>query len=222
MTADCIHRQDITKPNGITYRVEVFHDYDYGPPDKESDCHGVIVTQEELGYDPDDDDSFNEWLHEEGYDEDDFVDITLQMLRRSLLEKMPDQYRYTGRETQYYDVFESRKLAAAQGWGVSTEWKQANPNTTREEEIAEAVRSDYQYLYGWYNYDWHYITVKVSRIDPETGEPDDDLAHYSGGYDSTMVTQDRPYFMEVINDGIAQVEYDHRQYANPKQMELPL
>lgn len=41
--SDVFETRTVTGPNGVEYKVEFSYDYDYGPPQKNSDGHGVIL-----------------------------------------------------------------------------------------------------------------------------------------------------------------------------------
>jgi hypothetical protein len=84
----------------------------------------------------------------------------------------------------------------------------------------EVVEKDFAYLKGWYDDDWHWVTVGVAPLD-EDGEPMEDHRHYCGGYESTITDHDqRSWFDEVINDQISQVEWELKKELHKGQMEL--
>jgi hypothetical protein len=122
----------------------------------------------------------------------------------------------------YYDVLSSLHKARTEGWGAGAEWKDANPTATKEEELMYVVNKDYEHLEGWYDNDWHWVTVSVAPLD-EDGEPLEDHREYCGGYESTITNHDeRSWFDEVIEDLAHSAEYSLKQELHKGQMELDL
>jgi hypothetical protein len=215
---DRVHHEYVTKPNGITYLVELFADYDYGPPEAESDGHGIVIRAEDT-YNPNDEDELEEHL-DNVFAEDEIAERLEETARAQHMRLLGDHNRHN--RCKYYDVWETRKMAAKEGWGMGNEWREANPDATKQDEVNAAVDRDFKYLDDWYCDQWHYVTVKVSRLDPETGEEEEESANCCGGYESTLVDEDRKYFDEVINDSISLVEHEHRRLQNPNQLQLDL
>lgn len=54
-----------------------------------------------------------------------------------------------------YDVREARKQAKRDGWCMAKS----------DAEIKVAVQGDFDYLYGYYNDDWHYVGIVVELLD---------------------------------------------------------
>lgn len=74
---------------------------------------------------------------------------------------------------RYYDIAETTKIAKRDGWGLGTKELAALAQAvgrmpTHKEIIAQAVERDFEYLRGWCNDDWTYVTVAVEH--EESGE----------------------------------------------------
>jgi len=176
---------------GVSYRVEWHYDHDIGAPQNESDGHGVVV---ELGYDP---------------EEDPELDIE-EVVRHKMMRRLssPD-HRHT-RGVEYYDVWETLKIAKHDGWGV------ANPTGLSPEEVTmAAIEEDFNYLRGWYNDDWHWCGITVIALD-EDGEDTAQEESLCG-----ISSDDGEYHEEVIRDLVQQIKYHVRQAANVLQIPLP-
>jgi hypothetical protein len=129
----------------------------------------------------------------------------LRMMRRL---QRPARYLDSG---LYYDVLSSLHKAQTE-WGVAPE------------RCMEVVEKDFAYLKGWYDDDWHWLTVGVAPLD-EDGEPMEDHREYCGGYESTILNSDEDncrYKAEVINDQIGQVEWTLKKRLHKDQIELEL
>ena len=204
---DVIYTEDYKHKNGLTYRVKVTPDYDYGPPEKESDGHGPVI---QLSFDAHDEGAVDDKL-EFLYDDND-VQALEQRARYSMMRELGRRQRghYYGR--RYYDVWEALKLAKSE-WGH-----------TDDAAAQAAVDADYKYLEGWYDDDWHYITLFVYKLD-ENGDTTDDY-DCLGGLESLMLDNNDPtqreYLVEIIEDTIASLEHTVRHYNHPHQMELDL
>ena len=200
-----IHTETYEHKCGKKYIVEVEPDYDFGPPEDNSDCHGRVV---ELDFDPEDEGAVDDYI-EANTEEDspEELEERARMASMRLLGKY--SYRYAG-QRKYYDVWESLKIAKKK-WGHTT-----------DEAAREAVEKDYAYIDGWYSDDWSWCTVFVYATD-ENGEKDEE--HYSciGGYESTIIEPEhRADFDEVIEDNIHSVEYELRRELHNGQLELAL
>jgi hypothetical protein len=197
-----IHEETYEHKNGKSYHVEVSADDCFGPPDEEHDGHGVIV---ELDFDPDDEGAVDDYIERET--EEGSTEEMEERARMALMRLIGNGSRYG--KNKYYDVWETRKKAL-KDWGVD------------KARVDEVVDKDYKYIDGWYSDDWHWVCVSVYALD-EHGEKDEDYAHHCGGYESSIIDRDqRDWFEEVIEDGIAQVEHDIRKDLHKNQMELPL
>jgi hypothetical protein len=86
----------------------------------------------------------------------------------------------------------------------------------------EVVEKDFKYLKGWYDDDWHWLTVGVAPLD-EDGEPMEDHREYCGGYESTILNDDEDnnsYRTEAIEDKIGEIEWALKKALHPGQLEL--
>ena len=201
-----IHTETYTHKSGKKYIVQVETDYDHGAPDDEHDCHGVVV---ELDFDPHDEGAVDDWVYENLEE-----DSPRELEERARLSMMQELGRFgrgrSYKSTKYYDVWASLKIAK-KDWGCKT-----------DEEAQAAVDKDFEYLDGWYCDDWHWACVWVYATD-EHGEKDEEYCHCTGGYESTIIEAEyRPYFEEVVEDLIHQVEHDIRKELHQDQLELKL
>lgn len=203
--SDIMHSEKYTHKNGLTYLVECHADYDAGSPLEWSDCHGVTVR---LDWNPTNEEQLEQHIIDNEEVEGEGIELEEETRYRMMRQLCrPSNYRDSG---LYYDVMASLEMAR-------TEWGSADP--------LAAVEADFAYLKGWYNDDWHYMTVFVYRLD-ENGEKDDELYHACGGYESTMLDwnneDNRKLYEEVVNDGIADVEWQYRKVLHKNQLELAL
>lgn len=202
--SDVFHTEIYEHKNGKKYHVEWTYDHCFGAPHEEHDGHGVVV---ELSFDPTDEDERESHLHY-AFDEDDETLIE-EEARLSLMKVLRCRDRYAD-DLVCYDVWETLKKAKVEGWG----------SATNDEELMAAVLADFEYLHGWYNDEWHWCTVGVAPLD-EDGEPDETYRHYCGGYESTILdSEHRMWHDAVIEDQIAQVEWELKKELHKDQMEL--
>jgi hypothetical protein len=198
MRNDIYHQETYTHKNGKSYHVCWYYDHDYGSPLENGDCYGVT---ERMEWNPTNEEQLEQ--HIADY-EPELEDETRLRLMRQL--QRPAHYRDSG---LYYDVLSSLEKARVE-WGVAPE------------RCMEVVEKDFAYLKGWYDDDWHWLTVGVAPLD-EDGEPMEDHREYCGGYESTILNSDeenRKYKAEVINDQIGQVEWQLKKELHKGQMEL--
>jgi hypothetical protein len=204
MSNDSYHTEIYTHKCGKKYHVELYYDHDMGAPQEEGDGYGVI---ERMNWNPTDEEQLEQHLLD--YEPEIEEETRLRMMRKL-------------RSALYYDVLSSLHKAREDGWGAGEEWKAANPNATKEEELMYVVDKDFDHLKGWYDDDWHWVTVSVAPLN-EDDEPDEDHREYCGGYESTIVDHDqRKWFDEVIEDQIHQVEYSLKRELHKGQLELEL
>ena len=200
MRNDIYHQETYTHKNGKTYHVCWYYDHDYGSPLENGDCYGVT---ERMDWNP----THEEQLEQHLLDyEPELEDETRLRLMRQL--QRPAHYRDSG---LYYDVLSSLHKAQTE-WGVAPE------------RCMEVVEKDFAYLKGWYDDDWHGLTIGVAPLD-EDGEPVEDDREYCGGYESTILNSDKDnckYKAEVINDQIGQVEWTIKKRLHKGQLELEL
>lgn len=214
--SDVFHTEIYEHKNGKKYHVEWSYDNCFGAPDKEHDGHGHVI---ELNFDPTDDDERESHLDYE-FDEDDESRMEEEARLQLMKVLRYRQGRYD--DLVCYDVWETLKKAKAEGWGVSEEWEQEHPEATEHDKLMHAIDRDFKYLYGWYNDDWHWCVVGVAPLD-EDGEPDETYCHYCGGYESTILdSENKKWHDEVIDDQIAQVEWELKKELHKDQMELAL
>jgi hypothetical protein len=198
------------EPTGMTLKVEVLADYDYGPPEQEHDGHGVIT---EYDWDANDTD---ELIEREGWDEEEqSTPYAMETIARyKMMEQITTDSRH-GRYKKYYDVWETLKIARAQGW--------CGPDAT-DEELLKAVMKDCEYIQGWYNDDWCWAYVAVTPLDAE-GEPLDEHRQTLGGIEYGYGEPDEQdkHIMSITDELVRQAldEYNAAlRCADPKQLEL--
>lgn len=190
---DSFHDEIYTDPRtGMQYRVDYYADHGYTPPHENEDGHGVVV---ELDYAHDDEgeiETRREWgsLTEEA-----------AMRMAAYRELHHDRTGYV-----YYDVIASINKAIRE-WGC------------KPEDAPAAVESDYEYLRGWYQDDWHYMTIQVTKLD-EDGEETDDY-QIVGGYESLMLEpENRADLNTILRDMAHEVEWAIRKRLHEGQQEL--
>lgn len=106
----------------------------------------------------------------------------------------------------YYDVIGSiNKLVTV--WGVAPEI------------AAEEADRDYEYLRGWYQNEWHWIYITLTKLD-EDGEETSDYRSI-GGFES-MLIDDEAQLSSVLADIAYEIEADIRRDTHKNQLELPL
>jgi hypothetical protein len=208
MSNDSYHTEIYTHKSGKKYHVELYYDYDMGPPQQEGDGYGVT---ERLDWNPTNEEQLEQHIID---NEPEIEEETRLRLMRQLSNEN------WGSSALYYDVLSSLHKAREEGWGAGAEWKAANPNATKEEELMYVVNKDFDHLKGWYDDDWHWVTVSVAPLN-EDDEPDEDHREYCGGYESTIVDHDqRKWFDEVIEDLAHSVEHSLKQELHKNQLEL--
>lgn len=206
MANDIAHEETYTHPSGKKYNVRWFYDYDMGSPLDESDCHGVV---EELDWNPTNSEELEQHLLDEEPELEE--ETRLRMMRRLTYGRT----RYSSEE-KYYDVLSSLHKARL-------EWGHTDPQAAMA-----AVEKDFAYLKGWFDDDWHWLTIGVAPITiDEDGDEviDDDAREFCGGYESTILDKDEEntkWRDEVINDQILSVEWSLRKAAHPNQMEMAI
>ena len=195
MSNDVYHEETYTHKSGKQYNVCWYYDYDMGAPQTEGDGYGVV---ERLDWNPTDEEQLEQHLCD--YEPELEEETRLRLMRRLC--------RNSG---LYYDVLSSLHLAR-------TEWGFDDPV-----EAMEVVDKDFEFLKGWYDDDWHWLTVSVAPLDDD-GEPMEDHREYCGGYESTIVHDDE-YKCDrdsAIGDLIHSVEYVLKRELHKDQMELDL
>lgn len=196
------------------YTVTLEHDSFNGAPQEDCDGHGETYESKSR-IDPDDIEAINDHLGL--YDDDDSVQAMEQRLRFSMMRPLrEDSYRWGSH--LYYDVWETLKKAKAECWGSIDH----DNDPEADEKLQAIVDKDYDYLRGWHNDEWCWVTVCVTPLD-EDDEPMDQHAQYVGGYEHGFDRDaERPYFAEAILDQMECAEHSIRAEEHAGQMELPL
>jgi len=166
--------------DGRTFRVEWEYDTDMGPPQTESDGHGIV---EKFRDDPTDFDP---------------EDVSLEdAVRFKMMRRLGDGNHWSRANVPYYDVLTTLIKAKEEGWGVP------NPvGLTPDERAMEAVEADYQYVAGWYNDEWHWCSILVTEVlTDDEGDEEDGESQSLGG----LCSDDDKYHEEVIKELVAQM-----------------
>jgi hypothetical protein len=197
---DIYHEETYTHKNGKSYHVCWYYDYDMGSPLENGDGYGVT---ERMDWNPTDEEQLEQHI----------VDFEPELEEETRLRLMRQLSRPSNRYDSglYYDVLSSLHKAKTE-WGVAPE------------RCMETVEKDYAYLKGWYDDDWHWLTVGVAPLD-EDGEPMEDDREYCGGYESTILNDDednRAYKREAIEDKIGEIEWAIKKALHKNQLELDL
>lgn len=170
-------------PCGTRYRVDWEYDEDCGAPEKESDGHGVIV---ELADDPAD---YTDYFYGSEPDME-------EVIRHKMMRRLSQDSHYRRGNVTYYDVWETRKKAKTEGWGV------ANPMGLSPDEIIDAaIEADFTYLHGWYNDHWHWCGITVTLLAEDEDGDDEDTE-----WDSSLwgvCSDDDKHHAEVITELLA-------------------
>ena len=125
---------------GMQFIVSVEHDGYHGAPWKEEDGHGPV----------------SEWTSRD---------------------KKPGEWVLSSDRSskRFYDASEATRIAKRDGWGIAPEriaelTAKLGRAPTKGEVTAEAVRRDFEYLWGWANDEWHYIGVCVRHVSQDADE----------------------------------------------------
>ena len=198
MSRDIHHEETYEHKNGLKYNVRWFYDHDMGSPLDNSDMHGVT---ERMDWNPTNAEQLEQHI----------VDYECEVEEIARLTLMRQLTRPSNRYDSglYYDVLTSLNNAKTE-WGCKT-----------HEECVAAVERDFAYLKGWYDDDWHWLTIGVAPLDDD-GQAIEDERCYCGGYESTILDEDEKYVVEIIEDRIHEVEWARRRAAHPNQLELAL
>ena len=175
--------------DGRAFRVDWRYDETRGPPEHESDGHGVIA-----------DVASNPETYGEGHDPetDDELDME-EVVRHKMMRVLRRGSTWRGEDWRVYDVWETMKQAKAEGWR-SLKWEAEHPNATEEEKLMAAVDADFEFLAGWYNDDWHWCGITVRLLD-EDGDPTTYDASLWG-----LSSDDDEYHDEVIAELVREVQ----------------
>jgi len=189
--------------DGRKYHIEWQYDYTSGRPEGESDGHGVCV---DINFDPA---TFGE---DHDPEEDGELDLE-EVVRHKMMRVLDTASR---RQTWYrvYDVWETMKVAKANGWR-DLKWEAEHPNATEEEKLMAAVDADFNYLQGWYDDDWHWCGITVILLDEE-GDPTGDEASLWG-----LTSDDAECHEEVIKELASEIQRQVKREAEKGQTPLP-
>ena len=179
--------------DGRKYRIDWDYDDTIGRPEAESDGHGVCA---DINFDPK---TFGE------DPEDGELDLE-EAVRHKMMRVLRTGSTWRNDSWRVYDVWETMKVAKADGWR-DLKWEAEHPNATEEERLMAAVDADFNYLQGWYNDDWHWCGITVMLLDEE-GDPTEDEASLWG-----LCSDDAEYHEEVIKDLVTQIESVVRKEA---------
>lgn len=183
--------------NGLKYAVNWSYDNDSGSPLEVGECGPTEV----MNWDPTDQEDLD-W-HIESYDVGLEEESRLRLLK--VLRK-PNRMQATG---IYYDYLTALNKAHTE-WGI-----------TDHDAAVRAVDADYEWLKGWYNDDWHWVTLSVAPIDSLTNTVTETLRQYRNGYESSILEDKNAEWARVsIEEVIAEIEWERRLESNPNQMEL--
>lgn len=106
----------------------------------------------------------------------------------------------------YYDVIGSINRAVSE-WGCKPEDAQA------------AVDQDFEYLRGWYQNEWHWMYVTLTKLDEDGNETTDCTS--CGGYESMLLDGEQE--LSSVLCGMAwEIESNIRAELHKNQLELPL
>lgn len=197
---DTIHTEIYTHKSGKKYSVCWYHDNDSGSP-LEDDGYGVT---ERLDFDPTNERQMDAYV--EDYEPDIEEETRLRLMR--VLQRSDRHYG----SSLFYDVLSSLQMARKE-WGI------ADPV-----RAMEVVEKDYKFLKGWYDDDWHWLTLGVAPLD-DNDEPIENDREYCSRYESTILDdndESREYRVEVIEDLIASVEWAIHQRLHKDQLQLDL
>lgn len=202
MSNDIYHQEIYTHKSGKKYHVCWYYDHDYGSPLENGDGYGVT---ERMDWNPTDEEQLEQHIAD---NEPELEEETRLRLMRQLCR--PSNRYDSG---LYYDVLSSLHKAKTE-WGIDDQVK-----------AMEAVEKDFDYLKGWYDDDWFWLTVGVAPLDDD-GEPVEDDRDYCGGYES-MILDDfdedqKRYKAEAIDNQIASVEWAIKKRLHKGQLELEL
>lgn len=189
--------------DGRKYHIEWQHDDTTGRPEGESDGHGVCI---DLSYNPED------YLRDHDPEEDGELDSE-EVVRHKMMRVLSRADRLGG-YWRVYDVWETMKVAKADGWR-DLKWEAEHPNATEEEKLMAAVDADFNYLQGWYNDDWHWCGITVMLLDDEG----DDTEHEESLWG--LCSGDADHHEEVIKELVGEIQRQVKREAEKGQTPLP-
>jgi hypothetical protein len=197
MRNDIYHQETYTHKCGKKYHVCWYYDHDMGSPLENGDGYGVT---ERLDWNPTNEEQLEQHL----------LDEEPELEEETRLRLMRVVHRAEGRYAKglYYDVLSSLHKAQTE-WGVAPD------------RCMEVVEKDYAYLKGWYDDEWHYLTLGVAPID-EDGEVLDHDREYCGGYETLMIhdPEHKSDVKSAIEDLIWQIDRAQKSQLHKNQLEL--
>jgi hypothetical protein len=193
---DTVHTEIYTHKSGKKYSVVWYYDNDSGSP-LEDDGYGVT---ERLDWNPTDSMSIEQWVED---DEPGIEEETRMRMMRMLCR--PSNRYDSG---LFYDVLTSLHVARKE-WGIADPVK-----------AMEVVEKDYAFLKGWFDDDWHWLTLGVAPLD-ENDEPIEEDREYCSRYESTILDNEE-YKVEAIENQIGSIEYVLHQRLHKDQLQLDL
>jgi len=198
MPNDIYHQETYTHKCGKKYHVCWYYDHDFGSPLENGDGYGVT---ERLDWNPTNEEQLEQHLCD--YEPELEEETRLRLMRK--LDSAASRWD----KGLYYDVLSSLHVARTE-WGITDPVK-----------AMEAVESDYKYLKGWYDDEWHYLTLGVAPID-EDGEVLDHDREFCGGYETLMIhdPEHRASVVEAIEDLIWQIDRAQKSRLHKNQLEL--
>ncbi len=146
------YHSEIIEVQTRKFEVRFYPDYDCGCPWENSDAHGPV------------------------------------RLLHSREDKRPGERIITSGESNSYawayDIQAAINLAKKDGWGLSDKARaelvaRLKREPTKGELVAAAVASDFEFLNGWVNGEWHYMGVTVSPVDKHSNVDDSDQYGYA-------------------------------------------
>ena len=207
MSNDIYHQEIYTHKSGKKYHVCWYYDHNYGSPLENGDGYGVT---ERMDWNPTDEEQLEQHIIDNEDEEGAGIELEehtrLTMMRR--LCRPSNQYD----SGLYYDVLSSLHKAKTE-WGFDDQAK-----------AVEVVDKDFEFIKGWYDDNWFWLTIGVAPLDDD-GEPVEDDRQFCGGYESTILDSDEDnvaYRTEIIEDQIATVEWEIKKQLHKGQLELCL
>lgn len=193
--------------DGRKYRIEWDYDDSSGRPEEESDGHGVCA---DINFDP-------KTFGEDHDPEDGELDLE-EVVRHKMMRVLDTTSR---RQTWYrvYDVWETMKVAKADGWR-DLKWEAEHPNATEEEKRMAAVDADFEFINGWYNDDWHWCGITVMKLTVDEDGDAEDTDHEESLW--ALCSDDDKHHEEVIHDLVSEIQRQVKREAEKGQTPLPL
>ena len=193
-----IARETYAHKNGLMYDIIWAYDDDCRSPLEVHEC-GVV---EHMDWDPTDEGALEEYL--------DQYDVGLEEeARLRLMRVLRSPSARHGREGIYYDYLATLHK-------VHTEW-----GFKDHDDAVQVVEGDFEWLKGWYNDDWHWISVSAAPIDPDTDRVMEEHRQWINGYESNILKPKHDQWrIEAMDEVVEEVEWTRHQVEDPDQMDL--